>query len=262
MQILTDYHTHSHFSRDAKGSPRAMCESAIDKGLTELAITDHAEWARNQRGHWKPAEYSAAMAECKERFAGQLTIHTGVELGNPHWFREQTATLLEEYDMAIKVCSVHWIESGNIHDSNVFKGRSMTDVLSDYFGEMRRMVQTFDGDIVAHFDRIFWRPSLARFKGFDAMKVADAAEPIIRLALRAIAESNYALELNTKELHQRHNWKEATQMMLGWYRDEGGLRLVVNSDAHRARDVHANADVALEMIKAAGFDSLHRFEPF
>lgn len=261
MHILTDYHTHSHFSRDAADPPHKMCESAIEQGLSALAITDHAEWARDQSGHWKPEQYSKAMAECKEQFAGKLTVHTGVELGNPHWFPEQTAALLNQYDMAMKVCSVHWIEAGNIHNPNIFKGRSMTDVLSDYFGEMRRMVTTFDGNIVAHFDRIFWRPSIARFSGFDALETAVAAEPIIRLALRTIAQSNYALEFNTKVLHARFNWNEAVQMMLGWYREEGGVRLVVNSDAHHARDVHANAEVALGIVKAAGFESLYQFEP-
>ena len=41
--ILTDYHVHSSISPDASSSMKEMCESAIQKGLEEIAFTDHYE---------------------------------------------------------------------------------------------------------------------------------------------------------------------------------------------------------------------------
>ena len=41
--ILCDIHTHSDNSFDAKSSVDAMCESAVKRGLSVLAVTDHCE---------------------------------------------------------------------------------------------------------------------------------------------------------------------------------------------------------------------------
>ncbi|MBE5735568.1 MAG: PHP domain-containing protein [Clostridiales bacterium] len=40
--IYGDYHVHSTYSRDAKNSVAEQVQSAIDKGLKQVAITDHA----------------------------------------------------------------------------------------------------------------------------------------------------------------------------------------------------------------------------
>lgn len=41
MKIFADYHTHSTYSGDAKGTIKENVEAAKKKGLRELAITDH-----------------------------------------------------------------------------------------------------------------------------------------------------------------------------------------------------------------------------
>lgn len=41
MKIFADYHTHSTYSGDAKGSIKDNVEAAKKKGLREIAITDH-----------------------------------------------------------------------------------------------------------------------------------------------------------------------------------------------------------------------------
>lgn len=41
MKIFADYHTHSTYSGDAKGTIKKNVEAAKKKGLRELAITDH-----------------------------------------------------------------------------------------------------------------------------------------------------------------------------------------------------------------------------
>ena len=41
--LTADYHMHS-VSPDAKVPMEDMCQAAIDKGLTEIALTDHYEF--------------------------------------------------------------------------------------------------------------------------------------------------------------------------------------------------------------------------
>jgi|GEM_PF-9377 len=51
---LTDYHTHSKYSFDGCEEPEKMCEKAIARGLSELAVTDHMDIFRGlDYGHMK-----------------------------------------------------------------------------------------------------------------------------------------------------------------------------------------------------------------
>ena len=40
---LADYHTHSEYSFDGKETIRDMCQAAMNRGISELAITDHMD---------------------------------------------------------------------------------------------------------------------------------------------------------------------------------------------------------------------------
>ena len=43
MAILTDYHTHSHFSGDCDTPTENMIEKAISLGMTHLCFTEHLD---------------------------------------------------------------------------------------------------------------------------------------------------------------------------------------------------------------------------
>jgi histidinol phosphatase-like PHP family hydrolase len=42
--------------------------------------------------------------------------------------------------------------------------------------------------------------------------------------------------------------------MLRWYREEGGTRVVVNSDAHRVSQMGANLEIARAILDEAGLE--------
>ena len=46
-KIMADYHLHSDISPDCKTPMEESCEAAIQKGLTELAFTEHMEFFSN-----------------------------------------------------------------------------------------------------------------------------------------------------------------------------------------------------------------------
>ena len=47
MKVLYDYHMHSEISPDAHFPMEEMCDSAVKKGLKEIAFTDHYEFYVN-----------------------------------------------------------------------------------------------------------------------------------------------------------------------------------------------------------------------
>jgi histidinol-phosphatase (PHP family) len=252
MKITTDYHIHSTFSSDGSHSPAIICQRALDLGLTEIAITEHAEWhpTVNQKGFPQVAEYFVAIEQCRARFEPLgLTVYTGVELGNPHEHYQEVTALLSAYPFDVIIASLHWLYGENIHLESCFANRNPDDVYTDYFTELGRMAANFDFDIMAHFDRIIWRGSLLGAT-FDPWRLAE----VIQESLSTIARYGRALELNTRYLSHTPNWNEALVTMFHWFLLAGGTRVVVSSDAHRADGIGRDFFLAQEILSRAGFD--------
>ena len=79
--ITSDYHMHSTFSVDGQDTIEALGWRALALGLSEIAITEHAEWHPRGGGLFDVDAYFDEIARCRALFAPQgLTIHSGVEL--------------------------------------------------------------------------------------------------------------------------------------------------------------------------------------
>lgn len=249
--ILTDYHMHSTFSSDGHNLPVELSRRALDLGLKEIAITEHAEWhpvVRNQ-GLPQAAAYFEVIEQCQAKFKPLgLTVYPGIELGNPHTYPAEASALLAAYPFRVVLGSLHWLYGENIHDARCFAGREPDRVYTDYFIELGRMVQNFEFDIVAHFDRILWRGTL-----LGARLNLERLEPAIQETLRIIAQSGRALELNTTFVTQTPGWRAELTTMLTWFYQAGGRLVAVNSDAHRAGEVGRHRTLAEEILTTAGF---------
>ncbi len=247
--ITSDYHMHSTFSVDGQDTIEALGWRALALGLSEIAITEHAEWHPRGGGLFDVDAYFDEIARCRALFAPQgLTIHSGVELGNPHEHAREASALLAAYPFDVRIASLHWLYDHNIHDAACFAGREPLDVYADYFAALGHMAADFSAiDVVAHFDRILWRGAL-----LGATFAPRAIEGVVRDALATIAWRGLALELNTKLLNNVPTWRPALTSMLRWYRAEGGRRVVVNSDAHRVGQMGGNLELAAAVLSDAG----------
>ncbi len=250
--ITTDYHMHSTFSADGDDTPEAMCQQALNLGLTAIAITEHAEWhpAMPYKGFHRVEAYFEAIERCRTKFEPQgLKIYAGVELGNPHIYTEEALALTTAYPFDLVLGSLHWLYGKNVHEAGCFAGREATEVYADYFAELGRMVVEFDFDIVAHVDRILWRGTLLGAT-FDLLNL----ETVIRQALANIAQAGQVLELNTAFLTHTPSWRESLVTMFRWFCEEGGQWVVVNSDSHRVGEIGRHRQLAQNLLQEAGFD--------
>lgn len=252
--ITTDYHMHSTFSVDGQDTIEALCWRALALGLTEIAVTEHAEWHQRWHGtEFEPDDYFDELNRLKMEFAPRgLNLLSGVELGNPHEFQGRASALVNRYPFDVRIASLHWLYGENIHDASCFAGRDPLDVYADYFTALGHMAADFSSiDVVAHFDRILWRGTL-----LGATLEPRAVEGTIRDALATIAWRGLALELNTRMLNQTPGWRPALVTMLRWFREEGGSRIVVNSDAHRVSQMGANLEIARAVLNEAGLEPI------
>src|SRR6516162_4358858 len=99
------------------------CERALELGLPAIAFTEHADWALVHHGQHPVdiAGYLESVARCRATFT-DLRILSGVELGEPHWFPDETRAVLSAGRLDQVLGSVHCIrlESGML-DASQFR---------------------------------------------------------------------------------------------------------------------------------------------
>jgi histidinol-phosphatase (PHP family) len=103
--------------------------------------------------------------------------------------------------------------------------------------------------MLAHFDRIF-ATGASRFGPPDI----DRLEGDIRPVLRALVDRDRTLEINTRFLCHEPDWNDSLVTVLRWYREAGGTKVELNSDAHRASEIGRHMAVGEELLGEAGLE--------
>jgi histidinol-phosphatase (PHP family) len=263
LPLPADNHLHTEWSFDTppQASMLQTCERALALGIPAVAFTEHVEftdWMRdgdavgahigdNKLDWWsriRPLDvtgYLACVEECRDRFP-DLVIRTGIEAGEPHLFGGSIAAVLAQGPFDRILGSLHAI----VHDGtlvgpeNLYDRVAPTDVMHRYLDELLRMVQGSDVfQVLAHLDYP------ARYWPRGDYRETDYEEQF-RAVLHALADSDRALELNTKKAVM-------SARMLGWWREEGGRAISFGSDAHLPWLMGTRFDQAAVAAQAAGF---------
>jgi histidinol-phosphatase (PHP family) len=241
------------------------CARAVAIGLPAIAFTEHADYTTwtildtgddadddltalaTPQGQFTPpaldvAGYLECAQRCRDRFP-DLKIMTGVELGEPHWHGAAVAALLRTGRFDRSLGSLHCLPVGHQFSgiSKLYSQRPAADVVREYLAEIPRLIEASDAfSVLAHIDYPL-RDWPAEAGHFDL----DTVQEEFRHALRVLARSGRALEINTEEpLRPR---------IARWWREEGGTAVTFGSDAHQPDTVARQFHDAAAMAEACGF---------
>jgi histidinol-phosphatase (PHP family) len=227
------------------------CQRAVDLGLAAVAFTEHADWFRGEAAVVDVAGYLECIADCRERFP-QLRILSGIELGEPHRHADAAAAILASSEFDRVLASVHTIRFGDRETDASSPGFLEPHVVDAMFREyLRDTLEMLKSDIpfevVAHLDypKRYWPAGSA----YDESHF----EAELRAVLRAGAERDAALELNTTRGGAPERFMCPGPTVVRWWREEGGKRLSFGSDAHSPEHLAAGFELAGEVAEAAGF---------
>ncbi|AXK46890.1 PHP domain-containing protein [Brachybacterium saurashtrense] len=269
--LPADSHVHSEFSWDtggpdsaARGTMEATCARAVRIGLPGLFFTEHLDledaWFSDPEDfgdherHLLGADgivavppfdvegYLAGIERCRAAFP-QLRIGTGLEVGQPHLRLPGAgrALDLDRFDRILGSLHTLEFEGRRAEPNTLFRRVPAEEVVRRYLADVPSLVA---GDepftIVTHLDYAlrYW-PEEAEGP-FDPRRF----EPEIRGAMRAIADSGRALEMNTRRL-----WPWMAQ----WWAQEGGRTLSLGSDAHTPAALAHGFPEAVAMLESVGF---------
>ena len=251
MPLPPDLHVHTEWSWDAAhGSMERSCERAVEIGLPGIAFTEHADFVVIHKGQraLDVAGYLEAVEKCRARFKN-LRILTGIELGEPHWFPDETAAILGVGRLDRVLGSVHCVRiDGQPVDASQFRALPAAEfsfAVREHFRETLALVESSQRfEALAHLDypKRYWPEGLPPYR-------EDDYEEELRVVLVAAAKRGLVLEVNTTRGHMQ--CPDLT--VLRWWREVGGQAVQYGSDAHQPDKVAEGFQLATEMVESVGF---------
>lgn len=254
---IHDSHVHTKYSfdgaADGSGEIDTIIETAIERGVDEISLTDHCDIDNILDGIYPeyPADViKTEVTRAKEKYAGKIRINYGIELGEAHARPAEARELLDKYGFDFVIGSLHNLRA--YPDFYLLKFDSMTDEHIDYcikrnLDELYELAGFGGISTLAHITYIQRYLTLSG-KSFDHTKYEDSFE---RLFKRLI-ETGIALEINTSGL-RRNSITMPGYELLAMYRELGGEFITFGSDAHTARDVALGIEEAANELRRMGF---------
>lgn len=255
--MIYDYHTHTMFSEDSVAPVDDMIRGAIDKGIGQLAITDHYDPDYpDPEFEFIPdfENYHSMLLEKQKEYADRIKIVKGIEIGLQEGdtlkkCRETAAAF--PYDFIIG--SFHCFCGYDLYKAD-YSSMEQKKVLPDFYECMYNCLSEYkDYDIVGHFNVI------DRYVPFelDYSNCMDICEAVIKM----IVEDGKGLEINTSSFrYGMGDRTHAASEFLTMYHDMGGELVTIGSDAHRPEDLGHEFQRAAEILRSHGFRYLATFD--
>jgi histidinol-phosphatase (PHP family) len=252
-----DAHLHTNLSPDSDVPIDAYAAQAVDRGIAELAITDHVDFepgapaydfvpfdvrertVREAAERWAP--YGVAI-----RFGAEITYDSRYDVGIRDHLRSHV------YDYVIG--SVHVYAGSPYSRDRVagwVAGRPLAETMAPYFDEVERAIRSELFDTIGHLDFVkrYLVPHVS------AADLAAAPELYERL-LVALVETGTALEVNTSGLRQAPLETYPSAAVVARYQLLGGTRISAGSDAHQKDAFASGLEAGYGVVAAAGFREL------
>jgi histidinol-phosphatase (PHP family) len=265
--MLTDYHL--HLRPDALDSTAeryfttANAERyrtvASERGIAELGVSEHVYRFEQALDVWRHPFWQENAREDLDVYCEFVREATDLRLGIEADFvpggEDRMASLLEARDFDYVIGSVHFLrdEAVDMGDYSVWdNGRSAEEIWRRYFETLGEAARSGLFDVLAH-------PDLVKVWGGERPRPEGDLRRYYELALDGIAESGIAVEVSTAGLRKRARELYPAPAFLEMCL-EAGAPVALSSDAHRAEDVGADYEQALELLSELGVGELCVFD--
>ena len=265
--MIVDYHMHLRGSVAAGPEPLVHTVEAIERfvevaaarGVDEVGFTEHDYYFRQTREVWRTEyqlerclfdieDYVGAVVEAKRR---GLPVKLGIEVDWWPGGNDRLHELLAPYPWDFLLGSVHWVDDLAIDaEPGLWAVRSVDDVWRGYGAAMSDLARSGLVDILAH-------PDLAKVFGRRASPgvLLEVEEQIVVAAVAggcAVEVSTAGLRKPIAELYP------SPEFLFEFH--EAGVPLTLASDAHVPENVGRDFEVALDLARVAGYETVTVFD--
>lgn len=263
MPILADFHTHSFHSGDSEASMDLMVETALSRNFRSLCFTEHNDFLYPVSEECPAGmfdlnvdPYLYDVIKLREKYAGQINLLFGIELGLMPEIMRQNAILAKSYDFDFIIGSGHICHGKDPYYPAFFEGRSDKAAFEEYFISLLENVKKFKNfDVLGHMDYVV-RYSPNKDSNYSYLDYQSLVDEILTLLI----ENGKGIEINTggysKGLRDLHPCYE----IVSRYKELGGEIITIGSDAHTPENIGIHFSVAEELLKKSGFNYYTTFE--
>lgn len=263
MAVKADFHLHSSFSGDSTAPMEDMILKGISLGLNTMCFTEHMDMDYvypnpGEEGMFElnTDSYLYELIRLKEKYAGQIKILFGVELGVQPHLRRQLAVYAKSFDFDFIIASSHLCNRKDPYYPSFYEGRSDEEAYREYFNSVLDHLKTFENfDVYGHLDYVV-RYGKTKDADYCYEKYRDVLDPI----LETILEKEKGIELNTGAINYHLKELNPCTDLLKRYRSLGGEIITVGSDAHKPDAVAKGFDYAADVLTECGFQYYTTFE--
>lgn len=255
---MFDYHIHTHFSTDCDFPVRDMIESAIEKGVKEIAFTDHIDYEYNSNEiqfDFNVTEALREIGDISAEYADRISVRRGLEIGiQPHVLGRCSA-LVNTHAFDFVIASVHNVAKQDLYNGDYYASRTPDQAMRYFYEELAQMLSNFwDYSVVGHFDIVKRYDNDVKALPFDTYK------EIIALPLKEVIKAGKGIEVNLSGYRQGLEESLPSFDILKLYRELGGEIVTLGSDSHSPDTIGNYYAEGIELLKKAGFKNLYRFE--
>jgi histidinol-phosphatase (PHP family) len=253
-----DAHLHTDQSPDSDVPIDVYAAQALERGIAELAITDHVDFDSRDPA-WQFSTFGdreRTVRAAAQRWADRgVAIRFGVELTYNRSWEDDIRTHLARHTYDFTIGSVHDWPGSPYRDrrglATWVSGRPLGELVEPYFAQVAAAARSGLFDVIGHLDVV--KKYLLPHVTPDGLA---AAPELYEPALKALVDSGTGLEVNTSGLRQGPAETYPTEAAIRRYRELGGTRVTAGSDAHRAATFAFGLEDGYRLLARAGFEQL------
>ncbi|HTC85601.1 MAG TPA: histidinol-phosphatase HisJ family protein [Candidatus Acidoferrum sp.] len=251
-----DSHLHTDLSPDSNVPIDAYAALAVERGITELAITDHVDFEPGAPAYdFVPFETrERVVRDAAERWADRVAIRFGCEITYDRVHEEAIREHLARHRYDFTIGSVHIGVRSPFNKARAhahIAGGRLQEVMAPYFDEVEAAARSGLFDTLGHLDVV------KRYASSWIKPAAFAAAPeLYEPTLRALVSSGTGLEVNTSGLRQAPRETYPAAWVVAWFRELGGTAVTTGSDAHWIESFGFGLGTGYRIAAEAGFGSL------
>ena len=250
--MIYNCHVHSEQSHDCSTSVNDMCDAAIQKGITGIAITNHCDCEFSERDQVFTRILSSVedANEAAHFYKNRLEVLNGVELGDVLFNSSFAKKILTSFSFDIVLLSVHAVLGAQNEqpfsgiDFSTWSHRKLYDYLEAYFTQMEKCINYFDFDVLSHLTVPIRYINCKYRKNIDLHIFNEQ----IKRILQTIIQQDKALELNTQSAQAQNAFFLPDEEILEQYLHLGGKKIVLGSDAHSAAQINTGLDAGKKLL--------------
>ena len=252
-----DAHVHTDLSPDGFAAIDDYAASALERGIAEIAITDHVDFEPGAPAfaYTTFEDRERIVRGAADRWGPQgVDIRFGAEITYDRSWESDIRDHLARHAYDFTIGSVHDRVESPYNPRRVaawVEGRQLAEVVAPSFDEVEAAARSGLFDAIGHIDGVkrYLFPHIAPA---DLESAPELYEPI----LHALVESGTALEVNTSGLRYPIERSFPHPAAVARFRELGGRAVTVGSDSHRLDQLSWGLADGYAIAADAGFTEL------